>query len=556
MIILIKRLFSSFSRKERAALLFAAIICVSSTVTLGAITLDRATTSVPAHGGDYIEGVIEQPAYINPVLAATDTDRSLVHLIFSNIPALAEKIEASDENRTWSVRLKENLTWHNGIKLTSDDIIFTIQKIQDPESRSPLALSWQGISVRRVSELEFTIYLPNPYAFFSENLKNLYVIPKHLFADTPVSNWRLAEYNLKPIGSGPYKFDSFTQQSDGFIETYRLYAWKKPDGSTPNITTFVMEFFRQMPDAVKAFNSGKIDGIAGIETSTINDIKRPYALHAFTMPSYYAIFINQARNGALKDPKVRKILADAVSRDDIITRAMSGFASPQEKVSITTTFSPDTNNEISSSSTTPINENLGDLLDAAGWHIASSSDARVKIEGRSSSTLQATLVVPQIPFLITTAELIRDAWKKIGVIVTLDIAHPEDIVSSAIKDRNYDMLLFGNTLNPSDDLFPFWHSSQRFHPGLNISLYNNKKVDNLIESVRENINEDNRTKDIDSIAAIIANDTPAIFLYSPKYLTVTAKNVGGIETTNTIANPPERFENVSDWYVKTARVLK
>jgi len=544
-----------------------AIACFGiSAVALAALKLERATTAIPTHGGEYVEGVVGQPAYANPVLALTEIDRSLVRLIFSNVPALAEKLEAGDRQRSWNIRLRENLTWHDGAKLTSDDVIFTIQKIQDPESRSPLALSWQGITVRRVSELEFIIQLPSPYIFFTENLNNLFVLPKHLFADIPTSNWRLSAYNLKPIGSGPYQFDSYHQQPDGFIDRYALRAIRTPSSlppgraDTPHVAAFTMEFFRNMDEAFKAFNAGKIDGLGGVDMTLLNAIQRPYTLHAFTTPSYYAVFLNGTHNNALKEPVVRSVLSRAVDREMLVSRALEGYGLPQagpllESSPQATSTEVSTSTPRASSSSLSNEAQLIQELEAAGWKMTTSSEARVRFEGNASTTLKATLLVPQVPFLITTAEMLRDSWQRLGVAVTLRPTTPEEILASAIRNRDYEMLLFGNVLNPAEDLFPFWHSSQRFYPGLNIGLYNNKKADALTEEIRGESNEENRENKLAALATLITADVPAIFLYSPEYLFVTAKNVGGVQPRR-IANPPERFLNAAAWYVKTARVLK
>jgi peptide/nickel transport system substrate-binding protein len=484
---------------------------------------------------------------VNPVLAATDIDKNLVRLLFANILALAEKVEPSSDRRTWDIRLKENLIWQDGEKLTSDDALFTIQKIQDPESRSPLALSWQGITARRVSALELNIYLPSPYAFFENNLSNLYILPKHLFADIPPANWRLSEYNLKPIGAGPYRFEGYARQPDGFIEAYRLHSWKQAPGGVPNVTLFDVHFFRNAGDQLKSFNAGKLDGFGNADAALIKGIRRPYTLHAFTTPSYYAAFLNTTHAPVLQDPAVRAALAQGVNRDALIAHALGGYGTPVE--------GPLPGRAAVSSTTPPNAEELRTILENAGWKKSTSTAARVKLQGKTSTALTLTLTVPEVPFLVTTAEALRDAWVPLGVNTTVSPMHPDDILGNIIKNRDYDILLFGNVLNPPEDLFPFWHSSQRFFPGLNISLMNNKRVDSLTESVREETEAVAREEGLAALAALIEKEHPAVFLYSPSYLLVTAKNVGGVEP-RAIENPPARFSNVSSWYVKTERVLK
>lgn len=141
-------------------------------MALGSIFIKEKTVVVPAAGGSYTEGILGQPAHINPVTASTEADKSLVRLIFSNLSDISDKIAADKTGKNWDIRLKENIHWSDGEKLTSDDVIFTIQKIQDPDSGSPLSSSWQGVGVNRISELELQITLGSPYSFSNRILKN------------------------------------------------------------------------------------------------------------------------------------------------------------------------------------------------------------------------------------------------------------------------------------------------------------------------------------------------------------------------------------------------
>jgi peptide/nickel transport system substrate-binding protein len=119
------------------------------------------------------------------------------------------------------------------------------------------------------------------------------------------------------------------------------------------------------------------------------------------------------------------------------------------------------------------------------------------------------------------------------------------------------MLLFGNVLAPSGDLFSFWHSSERFYPGLNLALYNNKTADKLIENIRQNFDDESRDEEFLEAQELIASEYPAIFLYSPDYLYVVGagKNLQGI-TPGFIAEPADRFDQVEEWHLKTRRVLR
>ncbi|OGZ52780.1 MAG: hypothetical protein A3B25_02900 [Candidatus Ryanbacteria bacterium RIFCSPLOWO2_01_FULL_48_26] len=545
-----RKIFQALTQKEKVLLVPVVLVAIFSGIVLLGLIFATSTTPVPASGGDYTEGFIGQPVYINPITASSDIDKSLVRLVFQNLGDITDTIATSSDGRIWKVRLKENLHWQDNAKLTSDDVIFTVQRIQDQESQSPLPLykAWQGATAKRLSELEIQFSIINSYAFFPETLENLYILPKHIFAEVPPANWHLSDYNLKPIGSGPFKFEGYEKRLDGFITTYKLSPWDKYAGDTALIGNFSLMFFSHRSDLLDAFNSGKIDGFAGLEPGETVRIKRPHETINYTIPNYYAVFFNQNKNIPLKDLEVRKALSIVLDRDAIIRTALEDFGAkafgpiPEG----TPYFSKD---NVSTST-----ENMSDLLDAAGWKIAD-SDFREKTVKNTKIPLELTLTVPDIEFLATTANLLKAAWEKIGVKVNLAIGSIDSIMNDTIKNRDYEALLFGNMLSKSYDLFSFWHSSQRFSPEQNLSFYNNKKADSLIESIRQGTDKERQESEFHELQKTITQDYPAVFLYSPYYVYVSAKNIHGADA-RLITERADRFIGANYWYTKTARVLK
>jgi len=117
------------------------------------------------------------------------------------------------------------------------------------------------------------------------------------------------------------------------------------------------------------------------------------------------------------------------------------------------------------------------------------------------------------------------------------------------------MLIFGNILNGVPDLFSFWHSSEKYYPGLNLSLFDNKTANSLLESIRKNFDRDSRNQDLAALQSLIAQNVPAVFLYSPHYLYVSSSRLEGFES-DFITTSSHRFDSVEKWYVKSTRVLK
>ncbi len=518
----VKDLYNSWSHNERFIFGGAALILITSFFMWSFTFIQTHTVPAPAVGGNYREGIVGQPVFINPIIPSTDTDKDLSRLIFSNIPDLAESIKREDDDKTYTVRLKENLRWQDGEKLTTDDVIFTMQTIQSPDAHSPLSTSFQGVTIERVSELEIKFLLQNPYAFFEEDhLKNLYIIPKHIFADTAVENLKFSVYGLKPVGSGPYMVTGYRGDSKGFVTSISLRENSKYSGTVPNIRSLTFKFYKHAADLVKAYNSGQIDGMGLSTSESLTKITLRSNINYFQSSREYAVFINQTTgNAQLRDIKVRRALSESIDRGSIINEIFDGHATPLYGPTVHTKK--------------PING--ADLSVLNGVEI--------------------TLTVPEESFLVRTAEILKSSWESYGAKITLRIMSTKDIEDNVLRTTDYEMLIFGNIIKQGEDLYAFWNSSRRFYPDENLSLYQNATVDNLLEAYRRNFDGTSRSMRITNISDLIASDFPAVFLYSPDYAYVSTPKLGGLDTTRVINTSADRFDTIEKWFVVTKRAFK
>ena len=162
-----------------------------------------------------------------------------------------------------------------------------------------------------------------------------------------------------------------------------------------------------------------------------------------------------------------------------------------------------------------------------------------------------TLKTIEHPTLLKIAENLKNQWENIGIKIEIEKISREEREHGLIRPRDYEMLLLGKVLGVIPDFFPFWHSSQKEDPGYNLSLYENKEADKILEEIRESLNESERKEKIETLQEIIIKDAPAIFLYSPDYIYATKTK--GIETEK-IADPSKRFINIENWFLKTKRI--
>lgn len=517
------KLVKTLSKKERFVLAGAFIILIISGFSYGSLQIQAKTTAVAAEGGEFQEGVVGQPVFINPVIPTTQVDRDIARIVFSSVEEVADSIKRSKDGTTWNVRLKENIFWHDGRRLTADDIIFTLDVIQDPDSRSSLHASFQGVAAERVSELEVQFVLPNTYVFFeSDHLANFRIIPKHVFNDIPIQNIKLSSFGLNPVGSGPYRVESFEKTNDGIITSLRLKSNKEYFAGKPNIRSFVFKFYKNKEDLIRAYNLGQIDGF-GLSTAQPlieNEVNIRKTTHFLKSPRYYAVFINQSLSPVeLQELETREALTTTVDRSRIIEEVFISQATPL--------FGP-----------TSISKNKIDEYDP------------ILLEG-----LELNLTVPDEPFLIKTANILKENWEAHGATVNVLILSVRNLQENVFRNSDYELILFGNITKENQDLFAFWHSSRRFYPDQNLALYQNKTIDGLLEEFRKTFNTEDRFDILTKISQTVSEDVPAIFLYSPRYVYTTAPRLGGLDNSIVINTSDDRFKDINKWYVKTKRVL-
>ncbi len=547
------KIFDALTALERQVFEGALMVFAVSLFLNGANVFYRETVLTPIGGGVYVEGLVGQPIAVNPILiSSNDADRDLSEIAYMDLLELAENQRSNGDNREWTVLIKENLYWSDGEPLSADDVIFTIETIQNPETLSPLANAWQSVSVEKLGDREVRFILKTPYAFFEENLADLKIIPRHIFGTIPAANLRLSDYNLEPVGSGPYRFSSFKKRKDGFILEYRFAANENYSGDKPLIEEFVFKFFPTYEAAIDAFNRHEINGLGGMLPERLGAVKVGYRVHEIKIPRYYAVFLNQSTSPALRDKPVRTALALSAPRERIIKQSLSGRG-----IAVDGPLYPENEGYIPAKGGPEKNaaETAREIIEKSGWEKNAEGVFEKKID-KENIELKFELVVPEIDFLVSAARALESSWKEIGVGIKLDILKPVSVANEAIRTRNYNMILFGNILKNSSDVFSFWHSSERFYPGLNLSLYENKKVDELLESIRRNSDQSARAEDLEMLQELIREDAPAVFLFSPNYLYLSTKDLGGFTSSRQIAAPANRLDGAEYWYLKTARIFR
>ncbi|OGM90607.1 hypothetical protein A2755_03585 [Candidatus Wolfebacteria bacterium RIFCSPHIGHO2_01_FULL_48_22] len=546
----------SFSPKEFTIFLVCSALVLLTGVLLIIQLINTYTVSVPAQGGTFTEGVVGQVAYLNPVLAREGSaDRDAVALLFASVYDLAELIEHDEEFRSWSLRLKEEAVWHDNTPVTSDDIVFTVQIIQNTDAASPHFSNWQNVSVERVSEREVLFETVNTYALFENLLHDLRPIPKKYFADLSPANIRLSAFNLKPIGSGPFVFEELEKRADGFITSIFMKKNERYHaiGTLPHLDRFVMLYFENEDLLMRSFNKGLIDGFGSFTPRIAEYAEINTQQNNISTSRYYAVFLNQNAHSALASPAVRRALWLFVDREALIQDVFAGHAVVQQGP-LPAYQDTALQNPVPAQGNT---DEAHRLLEDNGWFFDDETRTwNTVTDDETLAQLMFTIKIPDSPIVRQIAESVRNQWETVGIKTKIETTDANLFSEDVLKTRNYEMIIYGNILLPMPDLTSFWHSNERFYPGLNFSLYESGTIDELLLQLRSiDPQSQSRNETLAILAQEIVSQTPALFIASPQYIYLTQAHTIGAPI-DTIATPDARFVRITEWYAKTKRVSR
>ncbi len=545
-------LWHKFSLKEKGLFILCLIALMSGLIWSTIILVNKITISVPKEGGTLTFGLIGHLSYLNPVLSqSNDCDRDLNELIYNGLyevdgqgglkPSLADKIEISPDGKTYTIFLKEKVFWHDGIPLTADDVIFTIETIQNPEIKSPLYLNWKGVVIERLSNTVIRFNLQNSYEPFLQNL-TLKIIPKHIWENIASENIIHTEYNIKPIGTGPYLFDNLNKSSNGKINSYSLVANDNYFKGKPKISRLVFRFYNTPDEAKAALLKNEINALSPLSLSDYNFFhnKKDYQIIHLFLPRYFAVFFN-LNNNLFSSRDFRQALNLAVDKNELVKTILQNQAFP-----LNGPISPG----FWSYQSFP-----NDYDPKKAIEIINKLKAANAKNKNAPQDFSFTLSLSNDPELIAVANFLVTSFKEVGVKMNLQILPLYDLEKNVIQNRSYQALLFGEIIGQDPDLFPFWHSSQSSDPGLNLSSYKNTNLNKLLEETRQILDQNQRLQNMQQIQTILHDDTPALFLYNPYYLILLPKRVQDINIQ--YANlPSEQFSQIENWFIYTKRQLK
>ena len=545
------------------------LIVILTLVVVGILLIRQQPTSIvilpqPASGGIYTEGMVGTFGRLNPLFDLNNlADKDIDRLIFSGLirfdpagipqPDLAESWGVSLDGTIYNVTIRPEAVWHDGKPVTSADVLFTLNLLRNEISALPedVRSLWDQVNVTALDDKTLRFELSEPFAPFMDYLE-FGILPKHILEDVPVDQLLAADFNLKPIGSGPYQFDSL-MTTDGQITGVVLKIFPDYYGQNPYIEQIAFQFYPNSQSALEAYQAGEVTGISQIPLEILDSaLAEPnLSIYSSRLPKLSMIFFNlkNADVSFLQDKEIRTALMLGLNRQWMVDRLLHGQAIIADSPILPGNWAYyDGIEKFDFDLTEAVSK-----LDSLGYSLASDGSGIWEKDGIS---LSFTLLYPDDEVHASVAEAIKNNWRTLGVSVELQAVSYEQLINDHLVPRDFQAALvdldFTNTHDP--DPYPFWHQAEATG-GQNYSQWDDRTASEYIEQARVIVDTSFRIRLYRNFQILFARELPALPLYYSVFSFGVDSQVSGIQISH-LSAISDRFEGINNWYLVTRRALE
>ncbi len=428
---------------------------------------------------------------------------------------LAESWEASPDGLTWTFKLHQNATWHDGEALNADDVVFTVNRVWvNPDIAFYLRGNLAMIDrAEKVDDHTVTLRLKEPAYNLPWMLGYLAnILPEHIMKDwTPDQFTDPVDFLKRPVGSGPFKFQEAQPGSHA-----RLVRNDAFYGGTPHLDAVLFKVIPDIEQQLAQLQTGELDLV----------IIEPHQMEA--VEGNPDIRVNEARqvnytyiafhNGMepFTDPQVRKALIHAVDRVSILENVQLGRGVLANHP-ISPTLEWAYNGQVAGFEYDP--EKAKQMLDAAGWTAGGNG-----VRQKNGQPMKIVLEVDKgNPVREQTAVFAQQYWQEIGAEVEIKTSQFNDLLARvrAGEDADVQSWIMWYITPPHPDVTAYYgcgNSTNTFH-------YCNEKVDAILAEARRTADIEKQAQLYKEMSAILCDDGPIAYLYYPYELQAIRANV-------------------------------
>ncbi|HEV2216900.1 MAG TPA: ABC transporter substrate-binding protein [Candidatus Dormibacteraeota bacterium] len=513
-----------------------------------------ATLPKPAKGGTAIEALVGSPGPLNPLFEQDDATRDVDSVIYQGLTTvdanqqvvglLASNWAISPDHLTYTFTLRNGIKWADGEPFTVDDVLFTFSVLQDPEYDLPGSAFWRqlGVAQAGVNQVVFTLRAPS--AAFPIALR-IGIIAKHLFNGMAPPQISASAFSAaRALGTGPFKVASI--DSRGVTLDRNPYAVPQPYLDHLDMRTYPAN---NPQAAILAVRSGAADLVGGLEPEELNALENAGDVTVMDVRTYTNAFVSMNAEGEGKpyfgDVNVRRAIVQAINRDSVISEVLGGRAETDP----TPIPAGDWAYADAGARKYPYDAlAAAHALDSAGWTIPSGQQFRTN---RSGLLFQVNLVVSDSFPNRQIADAVARQLAGVGIDVKVKAVPSPDLIQNYLVGHSYQMAMVVFDVGPDPDLYSLWHSGATAG-SLNFAYSHGwGLIDKDLEDGRAAVDQPERLAAYTDFQLLIADQAPAIFLYSAHYDYAVSGRVRGVHL-NRVIEPSDRFQYVTDWYVNTS----
>lgn len=498
---------------------------------------------------------IPTPDTFNPLLTQSRDMLNFLSLIYEGtvtydknshpIPALASSWEVSPDERLWIFNIKKGIKWHNGESFTGEDILFTFKALQS----GILGSFYQKNIFENVNIVEAGLKNGDPYTFFirlaepSSNVLDLMtfpVLPKSVYQSVESMMNGISDFSTLPIGTGPYRIDPNHPYNGESIKLVRNDSWWAE--KEPYIDAILAKVYTTNEEARNAFNNGEIDIVDTmvVYANTYSDFDNT-TQYKYLTQNYEFLALNNS-NSLFKDKNVRKAIAYAIDRKDIISKVYLNNAETVDVPIPSSSWLYDSNYRIYDYNV----EQASKLLKDAGWLDSDGDGTLDKIVNGQKIDLTFTILTnSDNDFRRDAVNLIANHLGLVGFKVQVEVVGWEQLLNENMINHQFDAILTGYNLDYIHDLRFAFHSREIGIGNNNFIGYSNGELDSLLDAAARTYADDKRKEIYRGIQEHLVEELPVISLYFRTGTLLVNEKVHGIERIGEMSI----YRDIENWFI-------
>jgi peptide/nickel transport system substrate-binding protein len=510
-------------------------------------------TPSPQMGGE-LKVPLMAPDSFNPLLTQSRDILNFLNLIFEHplvldeksrpAPSLVEKWEVSEDGRTWTFHVRKDVKWQNGQAMTGEDILFTFQALQSGKLGSLYEKDLAG----NVNIVEAGLRNNDPYTFFvrlaepsSEvlDIMTFPVLSKNVYQSPEFMQKEKGNFSMTPIGTGPYQVDLSQPYNGTSMKLVRNEDWWN---GKPYIDSILARVCQTNEEARAALGKGEIDLVdtMAVYANNYSDLDKITG-YKYLTENYEFLALN-CNNPLFADKNVRKAIAYAIDRTDIISRVYLNNAETVDVPMPSNSWLYDSAYRIYDYD----EKRAAKLLKEAGWTDSDGDGVLDKIvEGEKQDLAFTILTNSDNDFRRDVAELISKHLSLVGFRVQTEAVSWEQLQSENMQKHKFDAILTGYYLDYVPDLRFAFHSSQIGKGKNNFYRYQNPELDSLLDTAATAYKEKDKKKAYQKIQEHLVGELPVISLYFRTGSLLVNNRVHGVDKVREL----NLYNNIKDWYL-------